>query len=584
VTPARERVPPSPDSLLVLVERAENRRLLTGHLGERYAVETDPDVDPEAVDLCLVDAPAYRTHRDRLAALKQAADPLYVPVLLVGDEAAAETATGVVDESISTPVRTAELDRRVEALLRARSLSLAAVERERQYRDLVDLLPEAVCIQVDGHVEYANRMALDLLGSDENGDVVGRSLAPLLREHAPEVVAALEGAASDRSAFQAVEMRPLGGEPFHAEVGTVPVQFEGADGVQVVIRDVTERDQRRERLQLYAEALDEAELGITVADVTRPDDPLIYVNKGFERLTGYDTEAALDENCRFLQGEGTDEQTVARIRRAIEQGERHQAVLLNYRRDGTPFWNELTLTPISDESGAVTHYLGFQRDVTSRHRREQQLSVLDRILRHNLRNRLTVIRGHAEHIQYGADDPADHAEAIVEAAEELRSLSDKAGRFREVVDQGTLHDLPRRDLTTLAERAVRRCRGTYAGADISLTAPASAPVRAHGSLELALGELLDNAVVHAEAETPTVAVTVTADEETVTVAVTDEGPGMPLEEWPDDTGVETQLEHASSLGLWLVVWAVEQSAGQVDVDSDEGGTTVTLSFRRATSE
>jgi PAS domain S-box-containing protein len=122
---------------------------------------------------------------------------------------------------------------------------------------------------------------------------------------------------------------------------------------------------------LKTRTMDEAPIGITVADATEPDMPLVYVNAAFERVTGYPPEYAVGRNCRFMQGEATREEPVAEMRAAIEAGEATSVELRNYRRDGELFWNEVTIAPLRDERGMITHYVGFQRDVTRRKRAER---------------------------------------------------------------------------------------------------------------------------------------------------------------------------------------------------------------------
>ena len=119
-------------------------------------------------------------------------------------------------------------------------------------------------------------------------------------------------------------------------------------------------------LRLAQMTMDEAPVGITVADPTEPDEPLIYINEAFERLTGYDRHEALGRNCRFLQGEETDPETVATIRQAINDDRPVSVEILNYRKNGEPFWNQLDVAPIKDEDGEVTHLVGFQTDITER--------------------------------------------------------------------------------------------------------------------------------------------------------------------------------------------------------------------------
>eukprot|EP00798_Chlamydomonas_sp_ICE-L_P013927 gene13927-19857_t len=103
-----------------------------------------------------------------------------------------------------------------------------------------------------------------------------------------------------------------------------------------------------------------------VADATLPDMELIYASEGFYDMTGYGPDEVLGRNCRFLQGEGTDLKEVAKISQACKKGEAVSVRLLNYRKDGTPFWNLLTMTPIKAPDGTVTKFVGVQVDVTSR--------------------------------------------------------------------------------------------------------------------------------------------------------------------------------------------------------------------------
>ncbi|UBV44708.1 diguanylate cyclase (plasmid) [Deinococcus taeanensis] len=102
--------------------------------------------------------------------------------------------------------------------------------------------------------------------------------------------------------------------------------------------------------------------------ITRSEGDLsiVYCNPAFEQLTGYASSEILGRNCRFLQGKDTDLDTRAHLRRAVNAGEAADVILLNYRKDGTPFWNALNLAPIRDAQGRLTHYVGIQTDVTQR--------------------------------------------------------------------------------------------------------------------------------------------------------------------------------------------------------------------------
>ena len=114
------------------------------------------------------------------------------------------------------------------------------------------------------------------------------------------------------------------------------------------------------------------EMSFTISDAGRPDNPLVWANPSFTRLTGYDLDDAIGRNCRFLQGPGTDRATVGRISEALRRREPIIEVLLNYRPDGTAFWNQLSISPVVDGSGQVVNFVGVQNDVTARVLVEQE--------------------------------------------------------------------------------------------------------------------------------------------------------------------------------------------------------------------
>ncbi|MFW6434992.1 MAG: bacterio-opsin activator domain-containing protein [Halovenus sp.] len=149
---------------------------------------------------------------------------------------------------------------------------------------------------------------------------------------------------------------------------------EGPDRLVETIEEVatgrrlgTERDDLPQpTAETIVRAVDEAPVGITLSDPSLPDNPITYLNEAYEQLTGYSAEEVIGRNCRFLQGPDTEKEPVAQMRKAIDEDEPVSVELLNYREDGTPFWNQVTIAPIYDDRGEVSHYVGFQNDVTER--------------------------------------------------------------------------------------------------------------------------------------------------------------------------------------------------------------------------
>ncbi len=122
--------------------------------------------------------------------------------------------------------------------------------------------------------------------------------------------------------------------------------------------------------QRWITAVDNASVGMILVDATAPDLPIVFANAAFSRITGYDEKEIMGRNCRFMQGPETDRAVVAQIRGALRQENSFRGELLNYRKDGTTFWNELSVSPVRDPAGRLTHYVGVTNDVTARRETE----------------------------------------------------------------------------------------------------------------------------------------------------------------------------------------------------------------------
>lgn len=118
--------------------------------------------------------------------------------------------------------------------------------------------------------------------------------------------------------------------------------------------------------------------GVTISDLTQPDKPLIYVNAGFEALTGYTAAEVIGRNCRFLQGEEHNQEAIPIMRKAMAAGQPCRVIVRNYRKEGPPFWNELSLYPLFADDETLTHYVGIQYDITEIVERSKRLIQAER--------------------------------------------------------------------------------------------------------------------------------------------------------------------------------------------------------------
>ncbi len=219
-------------------------------------------------------------------------------------------------------------------------------------------------IHIDGEIVYANDPCLALFGGRPPDAIIGSSVTAFVAESSQQpLVEQFEqlSTAQATALGLAVELQPPNHEPHDCVIMSSPVDWAGERAIQSTFLDVS-TDATAE--PVFTRALDDAPVGITVADATAEDTPLIYVSDGFCRITGYDRSDAVGRNCRFLQGPETRSEPVAAMREAIAAEESVTVTLRNYRADGTMFWNRVTITPIANTAGEVTHFLGYQEDVS----------------------------------------------------------------------------------------------------------------------------------------------------------------------------------------------------------------------------
>jgi len=334
-------------------------------------------------------------------------------------------------------------------------------------------------------------------------------------------------------------------------------------------------------LKLKERAMDEAPVGISISDPEQDDNPMIYLNDRFESLTGYTD--VIGENHRILQGDETDPDTRAAVREAVNERRPVSVDILNYRQNGQRFWNRLDIAPVHDDDGAVTNFVGFQMDITERKIRERRLEVLNRVLSHNMRNKMNVIEGHISLLKRELDreEPPESLDEVESTAADLMSLADTVREIEQAFS-GTESSEPI-ELTEQLERLVSTFTDQFPDATFELTHPGVDGCRVDvPGFVAAVEEAVDNAVKHNDNTEPRVEIRVTGrSDDWVDVDIEDDGPGIPDQELEVLSEGETPLTHANRLGLWFIHWVVSRAGGQLSVtESDPRGTTLTVSVPR----
>jgi PAS domain S-box-containing protein len=379
----------------------------------------------------------------------------------------------------------------------------------------------------------------------------------------------------------------------------------GPDGsiiVHGVMLDVTARKEAETALHLRERAIERLAQGVVITDGTRPDTPIVYVNRAFEELTGYSADEMLGRNASFLDGAETDPQTIAGIKHALATAEPFDGELVTYRKDGSSFWSAVRISPVVDESGSVTHFISIHTDETPRKQLDQQvlqaqkLEAVGRLaggVAHDFNNVLLVVRGYSHVLMsmLGESAPGwSEAKEIELAADRASQLVRQLLTFsRNQVVRTTACDL--NSIVVGAQPLLE----PVIGGDIELRTELDPDLRGVTAVPTQIEEALVNLLVNARDAMPhggTLVIgtaNVDIDEDSrvqlppgryATLSVRDTGLGM-------DAATRARIfepffstktaTNGTGLGLSMVYGAVKQCGGEVNVVTAPGeGTTVTI--------
>lgn len=336
-------------------------------------------------------------------------------------------------------------------------------------------------------------------------------------------------------------------------------------------RQMLERE--REEFEIYSEMLSSVPDMVFALDETGG---FVEANETMYQQLGFTEEELKQQNFHSVMakeeaGEMTAEAEEQKV--LVE----HEAMT----RDGDSFPVELHMARLRGSSDVTKGIVGMARDITERKEREQQLEVLNRFFRHNVRNELTVISGSADVLVSKLEEKElDYAERIQDRANVLEQMSDKARTIGNLLDQKPeTHDF---DVRSTVERATSYL--TEEEAELSVEAPEDLRVEAVEGLEFAVRNLVENAVEHVEKERPQVEVRATEQgDDRVSIEVHDDGEGIPEHEIDTITeGSENPLQHGSGIGLWAVKWIVDRSGGELEFgDSPLGGAKASIELEHA---
>lgn len=406
-------------------------------------------------------------------------------------------------------------------------------------------------IDENGRFKFVNEPFAALTGYDVS-TIIGSQPGLIknqtgIEQAETELGSILSSEGPDTSQFE-VEIIPKEGDSIRCRdhMAALPYDGDSFRGSVGILRDISTEHHRKQELDYRTQAMDEAPVGITMSDPSRPDNPLVYVNDSFEEITGYDREVVVGRNCRFLQGPETRAESVAELRRAIDAGEPTTVTLRNYRKDNELFWNRVTVAPLRNGDNEITRWVGFQEDVTDYKRRQQRLERQNArleefasVLSHDVRNPLAVAEGRVELLRDEID--SEHLDALGDAHDRIQTLvEDLLALLAEDEKPVELESL------SLAETA-QNCWGSLEAGNTSLSVETDQTIRADPRrFRRLLMNLLRNAIEHG-GETVRIGTTDGG------FYVSDDGPGIPPEKQDRvfNAGVTTS-DRGTGFGLAIV--------------------------------
>lgn len=255
----------------------------------------------------------------------------------------------------------------------------ALAESEERFRKVAEMVGEWLWEQdAEGRYTYSSDAVREILGL-EPSELLGKSYLSILQPEGDGPPPAAN--VSNPKPFRRIVNCYLRGDgrrvftessgaPMFDESGRL-AKWRGVD------RDITERKEYEDALRVRNRAMEAVHVGIVICDARERGNPNIYVNPALADMTGYSQEELLQGGMHILQGPGTDPAAVAKIRNALQTGQGCEVTLQNYRKNGEAFWNELLISPVPDETGAITHYIGIQTDVTEKRRAEESRRDLE---------------------------------------------------------------------------------------------------------------------------------------------------------------------------------------------------------------
>lgn len=459
-------------------------------------------------------------------------------------------------------------------------------ESDLRYQHLIETSPAPINLfDATGTIVWGNDATVELVGLASCTDLTGRSIFEFIKPDdrytaEQELLTVVEE--KQPTGPTEMQLERADGSTREIRVSTAPGRYKGRDIGQAVIIDVTQLNELQNTIDAERQFINRA-LN-TVQDVfyvLNPNGKLERWNDTLLTVSGYNEHEVQAMEVEEFFVEADIERVSESIATAFTTGEAVvEATVVTKAGRTLPYEFRKRRLVIDDTVHGV---VGVGRDISDRRAQYQHLRAVDRVMQHNLRNKVNVITASLDQLREGArEDASDAIDRIERSAETLISIFDHHRNIVQMFTEEPAGD--EFDVVSVVEATARETQETYPEAEITVRAPPEATVVAVSELPRAIHELVENAITHNPQASPSVDISVTTNDGFVSIAVADTGPPIPAFEKHVVTGTAetTPTAHSQSLGLWFVHWVAERSGGELSFNNNTPkGNIVTIELESA---
>jgi len=484
---------------------------------------------------------------------------------------------GVSDYLLKDELSSSLLHKSVIYSIKRNDFSEKLKASETKYRTLFELSPEPMWLTDVSTKRFldVNQAAISHYGYSKD-EFLSMSTSDITTTEQPDLDDGIETGpilAEMNGNGQYVNHRKKNGDVIKVEVESNQIDYEERAAELVLVNDVTEKLREEKKTKLLESVVTNTTESVAILDVSpqAPHPRIVYVNEGFKKMTGFDEQDVQNRSISFLAGENTDSDELELLEQAILERKSAEVELINYRKSGQPFWNQISIVPVKGSEGSYSHMVAIGRDITARKESETKLKesltekeVLLSEIHHRVKNNLALVSGM---LQMQVFDE-DNEEVINKLNNSMLRVETMASIHQLLYESSSFSRL---EFSKIINKLIKSTHNSFsAGKDIDIeidTDTFELSINQAVPCSLIINEAITNVYKHAfkNRQRGWIKALLRRDGDLVTFRLEDDGNGLPE---------DFDIHNLSSLGTKIITALVKQLKGSFELVPREGGGTI----------